>query len=295
MNSTGTNTRESTSINQRSDSLKDLSNLPKLNEPKIIFVNSYFKNRSLSKSLKINLPYIKKEESPAVADLNLNEEKIERIKPILKTRTSFRNNNNLITLSIMNNKILFNEDLNIRKTQMRRTVRFADEVESDETNEKDLNSSFNVKHHKKFSISKLCLIESQNKENTEKFIFEKLKNIKCEKEKSEINKNKGIIHEKDDSISESDSSFFSDNNEKMNINSNSEEAKNNNNKEEKIESKKNNSKNNPKKNLAEIITVPSFRNLDIYRYQKIDLKEKNSNNNKEKDKETCNGKCCIVF
>jgi len=296
MSTTRSTLSQATSLNQKIESFKEPLVFPKLSEPKIIFVETYYKNRNLSKSLKIKLPYVNQKSSTnSVA--RSTEEKVEVLKPILKTKTKFRTNNTILTVNNINN--LNNDYFNSNKDfneKNKKTVKFADEVESD--NEEEKNVYFDKENLESNNIIKG---DERNKNNTEVKNNENKENVNNNLNKNE-NKNKENLKNTNINIEkDKDNIVIKDNYKRMNKDQNNIKQNTNSNinteddiNKDNIEENKSNKKLNfkyQKKSLVEVINVPSYRNLNIYRFNNKDQKKYNHKDDEAK----ANCKCCLIF
>jgi len=203
---------------------------PKINESKIFFVNTYQKNRNLSKSLDIKLPNLQVKNSNNFT-MFIPESECE-LKSILRN-----------SVKMKKNKEIFEQ------FKLGKSVKFIDEVDE----ENDISS--------KKSNYDICNNNDIYQEELNKEILT-MKNSKFKfgTSCSELEANENIIENEE--FNKYDSN-----------NKNSESKK-------KI-----------KKNLAQIINVPSYRNYNIYRFNSNEFIKKNEIG--EDTNVKC--KCCLIF
>lgn len=266
MSTTRSTMSQVTSLNNRLDSLNKESTiiLPKLSDSKIIFVNNYNKNRNLSKSLQIKLPYTQEKLATNFPTFPDDLEKPKNIKPILKNSLTKR-----LRLDLANGQ------------EPTKNVKFIDQIEEEDAYGEH---TTNVVNNNEKVEEGLKNKEEDGKENLNDNLNVKLKVRLSDKFKKELK----LIE--DDNENE--------NNNKSDKFVNSLSNKWNRDREDNGNSnliKKGDVKVQPKiqfnKSLAEIIMVPSFRNFNIYRTSSKDFINKNTK--QEEPHVKC--KCCTIF
>lgn len=250
MSTTRSTMSQVTSFNNRLDSTNKENTLilPTLTESKIIFMNNYNKNRNLSKSLVIKLPFSQEKSLYKLQTFHEEPETQKTIKPILKS--AFRKRLQL--------------DLPLVH-ESSKNVKFIDEV-----NEEDDHYPENTTNYYNFNDktpSKTLNSNANGKENV---------NLNANTQELLSNtKNKNIEDNKDESFFSKSNRQNNKNNKKIIINAEQKE-------QTKIKFNK---------SLAEIITVPSYRNFNIYRTSSKDFINKNFK--EEESHAKC--KCCTIF
>lgn len=258
MSTTRSTFSQITSINNRLDSINRENTLilPNMSDSKIIFVKNYNKNRNLSKSLAIKLPYIQEKFSN---NLHIFENEPE-------TESSIK--------SILKNTLRKKLRIDIPEEREFKSVKFIDEVDEEDAYhfDKTTNNCLDVKSEKL-----LTTIKIDNEFSKESFDLN-ITHSKTLKNNKKIQFSVPPINNK----GKKENSFI-DNSQKKKENNKYIITNGAEKKQTKIKSINN--------NLAEIINVPSYRNYNIYRTNREDfLKQININ---EEPNAKC--KCCTIF
>jgi hypothetical protein len=221
--------------------------LPHFSDSKIIFVKNYNKNRNLSESLVIKLPYNKEKSVNFLQKFKDEPETDSKIKPILKN--SLRKKR--LKLDLPNER------------EFTKSVKFVDEVDEEDDYFDNSTNYCNINEKQQVTI------------NTNEDVKEKVYlNINTNKAQFNI-----LINTKSGGITEDTFAINFDKqiNKKQNISINGFEIE-----QTKVKFKK---------SLAEIITIPSFRNCNIYRTGSKDFLKQNIKQGEPDAK--C--KCCTIF
>jgi len=175
--------------NVKIDQSKEKSTIsPKLDESKIIFVNNYNKNRNLSKSFQLKLPYNKEKLKDFYK--NFTEKSDINLKPILKNKLNKKSISDLNGEDIYRKKVRFldevYEEILEQETLFYQTNYKVDNLEKKDKNTENRDNKFSlnienflkIKNHQKIHENTDKIESDNNSENITKKNMNKVLNDK---------------------------------------------------------------------------------------------------------------------